>query len=135
MSHVSRESPRPGVSHFRQLTHTVLYFTATGPGMCEDSENSVSLDSTLETRFEVYTVTQSQTVHAVTRLLTSLQTKLYAMPMLQRTYRQGTAQSLPRDGCVGEPLEAKRLTTCTGILRRLWGWLGRAWVASSELEL
>jgi hypothetical protein len=36
---------------------------------------------------------------------------------------------------VGEPLEAKRLPTCTGIMRRLWGWLGRAWVASSELEL
>ena len=48
---------------------------------------------------------------------------------------KGTALSLPRDGCVGEPLEAKRLPTCTGSTRRLWGWLGRAWVASSELEL
>ena len=37
--------------------------------------------------------------------------------------------------CVGEPLEAKRLPTCTGTTRRLWGWLGQAWVASSELEL
>ena len=34
---------------------------------------------------------------------------------------------------VGEPLEAKRLPTRTGIMRRLWGWLGQAWVASSEL--
>ena len=34
---------------------------------------------------------------------------------------------------VGEPLEAKRLPTRTGITRRLWGWLGQAWVASSEL--
>ena len=36
--------------------------------------------------------------------------------------------------CVGEPLEAKRLPICTGIMRRLWGWLGRASVASSELS-
>ena len=34
---------------------------------------------------------------------------------------------------VGEPLEAKRPPTRTGIMRRLWGWLGQAWVASSEL--
>ena len=27
---------------------------------------------------------------------------------------------------MGEPLEAKRPSTCTGILRRLWGWLGRS---------
>ena len=44
-------------------------------------------------------------------------------------------KSLPRDGCVCEPLKAKRLSTCTGTTRRLWGWLGQAWVASSELEL
>ena len=34
---------------------------------------------------------------------------------------------------VGEPLEAKRPPTRTGVMRRLWGWLGQAWVASSEL--
>ena len=35
---------------------------------------------------------------------------------------------------VGEPLEAKRPPTRTGIMRRLWGWpwavMGQAWVAS-----
>ena len=32
-----------------------------------------------------------------------------------------TVESLPSGGCVGEPLGAKRLPTCTGTTRRLWG--------------